>query len=85
MEIKISKQLKELTPNFNIGVMVAHVELEEENRITMLIQQLEKKIKSELEKMQKNDNERFKRGKNMIKEIKTGEKKKFNRYINSNI
>ena len=44
MEITISKQIKDLTPNFRVGVMIANVVVYEEQKIDLLIKDLEDTI-----------------------------------------
>ena len=44
MEIRISKKIKQLTPNFNVGVIIANVEVLEEERINVIINKLEEDI-----------------------------------------
>jgi DNA/RNA-binding domain of Phe-tRNA-synthetase-like protein len=49
MEIKISEQLKKVTPNFHIGVMIANVDVYEDSRIDQLIEEIEYEVHSSID------------------------------------
>lgn len=49
MNITVSKQIKEMTPMFSVGVMIADVEVKNEPRITALIEQLQSQIETNID------------------------------------
>jgi len=49
MKIQISNQIKEITPNFNLGVFIAEVNVKEDKRIDEIISNLEEEINSEID------------------------------------
>ncbi|AIO18970.1 B3/4 domain protein [Candidatus Izimaplasma bacterium HR1] len=49
MKIVISSNLKSITPNFNLGIMIADVKVKEDNRINDLIISIEKEISESID------------------------------------
>ena len=47
MKITIDKKLKEITPQFNVGVLECNVEIYEEKEVDLMINELETKIKKQ--------------------------------------
>jgi len=49
MKISVSKKILDMTPNFQIGVLIGNVKVYEEPEITKMIQKLQDKIYSEID------------------------------------
>lgn len=49
MKIEISDTIKALTPNFNIGVLIADVVIKEDKRIDSIIEQIEEEISRKID------------------------------------
>jgi DNA/RNA-binding domain of Phe-tRNA-synthetase-like protein len=48
MNIAIDRKLKEITPLFNVGILVCDIEIKNDDRITKIISELENKISNEI-------------------------------------